>query len=222
MKFFVDTAEISDIRELAASGLVDGVTTNPSLIAKSGRKILDVIAEICSVVAGPVSAEVAATEYEQMLREAAVLRKIAPNVAIKVPLTPNGLRACKTLSSDGAMVNVTLCFSAAQALLAAKAGASFISPFVGRLDDIGQDGMGLIADIVQIYRNYPHFRTEVLVASVRHPIHVITAAKLGAHVATVPPSVLRALYRHPLTEKGLTAFLADWAATGQQILPPGA
>ncbi len=218
MKFFVDTAEISDIRELAASGLVDGVTTNPSLIAKSGRKILDVIAEICAVVPGPISAEVAATEYEQMLREAAVLRKIAPNVAIKVPLTPDGLRACKTLSQDGAMVNVTLCFSPAQALLAAKAGASFISPFVGRLDDIGQDGMQLIADILDIYRNYPHFKTEVLVASVRSPMHVITAAKLGADVATVPPAVLRALYKHPLTDKGLTAFLADWKSTGQQII----
>ncbi len=220
MKFFIDTAEISDIRELAASGLVDGVTTNPSLIAKSGRKILDVIAEICAVVPGPVSAEVAATEYDQMLREAAVLRKIAANVAVKVPLTPDGLRACKTLSSDGAMVNVTLCFSAAQALLAAKAGASFISPFVGRLDDIGQDGMELIADIVEIYRNYPHFKTEVLVASVRSPMHVITAAKIGADVATVPPSVLRGLYKHPLTDKGLAAFLADWKGTGQHIIAP--
>ena len=217
MKFFVDTADTKEIRELAATGLLDGVTTNPSLIAKSGRKILDVIAEICDVVPGPVSAEVAATEYDQIMREAAVLRRIAKNVTIKVPLTPDGLRACKALSSDGAMVNVTLCFSAAQALLAAKAGATFISPFVGRLDDIGQDGMELIADIVQIYSNYDALKTEVLVASVRNPIHVIAAAKIGAHVATLPPAVLRSLYNHPLTEKGLASFLADWAKTGQHI-----
>jgi transaldolase len=218
MKFFVDTAEIKEIRALAESGLLDGVTTNPSLIAKSGRKFLEVIAEICDVVPGPVSAEVAGTEYDQIMREAAVLRRIAKNVTIKVPLTPDGLRACKALSSDGAMVNVTLCFSAAQALLAAKAGATFISPFVGRLDDIGHDGMELIADIVQIYRNYPALKTEVLVASVRGPLHVIAAAKIGAHVATVPPAVLRSLYTHPLTEKGLATFLADWAKTGQQIV----
>jgi transaldolase len=217
MKFFVDTADTKEIRALAASGLVDGVTTNPSLIAKSGRKILEVIAEICEVVPGPVSAEVAATEYEQIMREAAVLRRIAKNVTIKVPLTPDGLRACKALSSDGAMVNVTLCFSAAQALLAAKAGATFISPFVGRLDDIGYVGMDLIADIVQIYKNYDYLKTEVLVASVRSPLHVIDAAKIGAHVATLPPAVLRSLYVHPLTEKGLTTFLADWAKTGQHI-----
>jgi transaldolase len=216
VKFFVDTADTAEIKSLAASGLLDGVTTNPSLVAKSGRKILDVIAEICATIPGPVSAEVAATEYEGMLAEARVLRRIARNVAIKVPLTPDGLRACRHLTDDGAMVNVTLCFSAAQALLAAKAGASFISPFVGRLDDIGQDGMALIADIVQIYRNYA-FKTEVLVASVRHPIHVVTAAKLGAHVATLPPTVLRQLFNHPLTDKGLAVFLADWAKTGQQI-----
>jgi transaldolase len=218
MKFFVDTADTKEIRALAESGLLDGVTTNPTLIAKSGRKILEVIAEICDVVPGPVSAEVAATEYEPIMREAKVLRKIAKNVTIKVPLTPDGLRACKALSSDGAMVNVTLCFSAAQALLAAKAGATFISPFVGRLDDIGHDGMELIADIVQIYRNYPALKTEVLVASVRSPLHIITAAKLGAHVATLPPAVLRSLYLHPLTDKGLASFLADWAKTGQQIV----
>ena len=218
MKFFIDTADIAEIKALAATGLLDGVTTNPSLIAKSGRRILEVIAEICAVVPGPVSAEVAATEYDQMMREAEVLRRIASNVAIKVPLTPDGLRACKTLSGQGTMVNVTLCFSAAQALLAAKAGASFISPFVGRLDDIGQDGMELIADIVQIFGNYEALKTEVLVASVRHPIHVIQAAKLGAHVATVPPAVLRMLYHHPLTDKGLAAFLADWAKTGQKIV----
>ena len=221
MKFFVDTADIAEIKSLAATGLLDGVTTNPSLIAKSGRRILEVIAEICAVVPGPVSAEVAATEYDRMMREAEVLRHIAPNVAIKVPLTPDGLRACKTLTGQGTMVNVTLCFSAAQALLAAKAGATFVSPFVGRLDDIGQDGMELIADIVQIFDNYEALKTEVLVASVRHPIHVIQAAKLGAHVATLPPSVLRALYNHPLTDKGLAAFLADWAKTGQQIVEPG-
>jgi len=217
MKFFVDTAEIKDIKELAATGLLDGVTTNPTLIAKSGRKILEVIAEICEIVPGPVSAEVAGTEYEQILREAKVLRRIASNVTIKVPLTPDGLRACKYLSSDGAMVNVTLCFTAAQALLAAKAGATFISPFVGRLDDIGHDGMELIADIVEIYNNYEALKTQVLVASVRSPMHVITAAKIGAHVATLPPAVLRSLYTHPLTEKGLTTFLADWAKTGQTI-----
>jgi transaldolase len=217
MKFFVDTAEIAEIRELAATGLLDGVTTNPSLIAKSGRKIIEVIAEICGIVPGPVSAEVAATEYKAMLAEAAVLKAIAPNVTIKVPLTPDGLRACHALSQEGTMVNVTLCFSAAQALLAAKAGASFISPFVGRLDDIGQDGMLLIADIVQIYRNYPVLRTEVLVASIRNPIHLIEAAKLGAHVATIPPAVIRQLYKHPLTDSGLAAFLKDWAGTGQTI-----
>jgi len=218
MKFFVDTADIGDIRALAASGLLDGVTTNPSLIARSGRRFLEVVAEICELVAGPVSAEVAATEFAQILREADVLRRIAPNVAVKLPLTPDGLRACRVLSEQGTMTNVTLCFSAAQALLAAKAGATFVSPFVGRLDDVGQNGMQLIADIVQIYRNYPALKTEVLVASVRHPIHVIESAKLGAHVATLPPAVLRALYNHPLTDKGLAAFLADWAKTGQQIV----
>jgi transaldolase len=217
MKFFVDTADTADIKVLASSGLLDGVTTNPSLIAKSGRKILDVVAEICALVPGPVSAEVAATDYDGMMREAAVLRKIATNVCVKLPLTPDGLRACKALTGDGVMTNVTLCFSAAQALLAAKAGASFVSPFVGRLDDLGQDGMELIADIVQIYDNYPALTTEVLVASVRHPIHVVQAAKLGAHVATLPPNVLRMLYNHPLTDKGLAAFLKDWAATGQSI-----
>lgn len=217
MKFFVDTADTAEIKALAASGLVDGVTTNPSLIAKSGRKILDVVAEICAIVPGPVSAEVAATDYEGMMREAAVLRKIASNVCVKLPLTPDGLRACKSLNGEGVMTNVTLCFSAAQALLAAKAGASFVSPFVGRLDDIGQDGMELIADIVTIYDNYPNFETEVLVASIRHPIHIVEAAKLGAHVATLPPNVLRMLYAHPLTDKGLAGFLKDWAATGQTI-----
>jgi len=217
MKFFVDTADTAEIKSLAASGLLDGVTTNPSLIAKSGRKILDVIAEICGIVEGPVSAEVAATDYEGIMREAAVLKAIASNVTVKLPLTPDGLRACKTLSGEGVMTNVTLCFSAAQAILAAKAGATFVSPFVGRLDDIGQDGMELIDEITTIYANYEAFTTEVLVASIRNPIHVTSAAKLGAHVVTLPPAVLRQLYHHPLTDKGLAAFLADWAGTGQTI-----
>ena len=218
MKFFVDTADVKEIRDLAATGLVDGVTTNPSLIAKSGRRFLDVVAEIAEIVPGPVSAEVAATDHPTMLAEGRKLAKIAPNIAVKVPLTVDGLKTCKVLSDGGTMVNVTLCFSAAQALLAAKAGASFISPFVGRLDDISAPGMELIADICQIYRQYPHFKTEVLVASIRHPLHVVDAAKLGAHVSTLPPNVLRQLFAHPLTDKGLAAFLADWAKTGQSIL----
>ncbi len=217
MKFFVDTADTAEIKALAASGLLDGVTTNPSLIAKSGRRILDVIAEICALVDGPVSAEVAATDFDGMIREAAVLRDIAHNVTVKLPLTPDGLRACKRLSGEGVMTNVTLCFSAAQAILAAKAGATFVSPFVGRLDDIGQDGMELIDEIVTIYANYEHFTTQVLVASVRNPIHVTAAAKMGAHVVTLPPAVLRQMYLHPLTDKGLAGFLADWAKTGQTI-----
>ncbi len=217
MEFFVDTADTAEIKSLAATGLLDGVTTNPSLIAKSGRNILEVVKEICAIVPGPVSAEVAATEYEAMMKEAKVLRAIAPNIAVKVPLTPDGLRACKALSDDGAMVNVTLCFSAVQALLAAKAGATFISPFLGRLDDIGQDGVELIADIMTIYSNYPALKTKVLAASIRHPVHLLQVAKLGAHVATLPPAVLRQLYNHPLTDKGLAAFLADWAKTGQTI-----
>ncbi len=217
MKFFIDTADLTEIRSLASSGLLDGVTTNPSLIAKNGGKFADVIAQICEIIPGPVSAEVAATEYTQIMAEAAVLRKIAGNVCIKVPLTPDGLRACKHLSSDGTMVNVTLCFTAAQALLAAKSGASFISPFVGRVDDIGWDGMQLVSDIIEIYNNYT-FKTEVLVASVRGPLHVIEAAKMGAHVATLPPAVLRSLFNHPLTDKGLATFLADWAKTGQSIV----
>lgn len=217
MKFFVDTADVAELRSLAGTGLMDGVTTNPSLIAKSGRKIAEVIAEICSITDGPVSAEVTATDHETMLKEGRYLRGIAKNVAVKVPLTEAGLRTCKVLSDEGTPVNVTLCFSANQALLAAKAGAAFISPFVGRLDDIGQDGMGLIADVVQIYRNYA-FRTEVLVASIRHPVHVLQAAKLGAHVGTMPPAVIKALIKHPLTDRGLEAFLADWAKTGQSIL----
>jgi transaldolase len=188
------------------------------LAAKSGRKFTDLIAEICAVVPGPVSAEVTALDYPTMMKEAAVLRKIADNVTIKVPLTPDGLKTCKAITDDGGMVNVTLCFSAGQALLAAKAGATFVSPFVGRLDDISQDGMGLIADIVDIYGNYPDLQTEVLVASIRHPLHVTESARLGADVATLPPKVLRQLYAHPLTDKGLEGFMADWAKSGQTIL----
>ena len=217
MKFFIDTADIKEIKDLAATGMVDGVTTNPTLAAKSGKKFVDLIAEICAVVPGPVSAEVTALDFETMMKEAEVLRKIAKNVTIKVPLTPDGLKTCKALSDDGTMVNVTLCFSPAQALLAAKAGASFISPFVGRLDDVGFDGMELIDDICTIYANYG-FQTEVLVASIRHPMHVVEAAKIGAHVATMPPSTLRQLFNHPLTDKGLKAFMDDWAKTGQSIL----
>jgi transaldolase len=218
MKFFIDTADIAEIRDLAATGLVDGVTTNPTLVAKIGRNFIDVVREICAVVAGPVSAEVAATDYATMLAEGRKLAKLARNVTVKVPLTPDGLKACRALSSEGTMVNVTLCFSAAQALLAAKAGATFISPFVGRLDDVGSDGMSLIRDIVQIYRNYAGLKTEVLVASIRHPMHVVEAAKMGAHVGTLPPSVLRQMFQHPLTDKGLAAFLADWTKSGQSIL----
>ena len=216
MKFFADTAEIAEIRELAESGLLDGVTTNPSLIHKSGRNFLEVVREIAGVVDGPVSAEVVALDYDDMMREAEVLRKIADNIAIKVPLTPAGLKACKALTSDGAMVNVTLCFSAAQALLAAKAGATFISPFVGRHDDVGFDGMALIADIRLIYDNYD-FETQILVASVRHPMHIVEAAKIGADVMTAPTAVIRQLFKHPLTDNGMAAFLKDWEATGQKI-----
>ncbi|MDP6474784.1 MAG: fructose-6-phosphate aldolase [Alphaproteobacteria bacterium] len=219
MKFFVDTAEIGEIEELAATGLLDGVTTNPSLIHKSGGDFIDTVTRICEIVAGPVSAEVTATEADSMVEEGKRLADIAPNIAVKVPLTWDGLKACRALSQGGTMVNVTLCFSAAQALLAAKAGATFISPFVGRLDDIGQDGMLLIEEIVTIYNNYPvTLQTEVLVASIRDPIHLVEAAKLGADVATVPPQVLRKLVQHPLTDKGLAAFLADWQKTGQSIL----
>ena len=218
MKFFVDTADVAEIKDLAASGLLDGVTTNPSLILKSGRPMLEVIAEICALVPGPVSAETVATDHKTMLEEGHKLAKLAKNIAVKVPLTPDGLKTCKALTSEGTMVNVTLCFSAAQALLAAKAGATFVSPFVGRIDDNGHDGMALIEEIMTIYRQYPHFKTEVLVASVRHTQHVVRAAKLGAHVATLPPNVLRGLFKHVLTDMGLKAFLDDWAKTGQSIL----
>ncbi|HLT78668.1 MAG TPA: fructose-6-phosphate aldolase [Ferrovibrio sp.] len=221
MKFFVDTADVAEIAELNDTGLLDGVTTNPSLVAKTGKDFVATIKEICKIVKGPVSAEVTATDHATMLAEGRKLAEIATNVAVKVPLTMDGLKTCKQLSDDGIMVNVTLCFSPAQAILAAKAGAAFISPFVGRLDDIGHDGMGLIADIVQIYNNYSDFGTEVLVASIRHPMHVVEAAKLGADVCTVPPAVLRSLIRHPLTDKGLDAFLADWKKTGQSILGNG-
>ncbi len=217
MKFFIDTADIDEIKDLAATGLLDGVTTNPSLVAKTGKDFIPLVGEICGVVSGPVSAEVAATDYATMRKEAEVLRKIADHVAIKVPMTPDGLKVCKELSDDGTMVNVTLCFSAAQALLAAKAGAAFISPFVGRLDDIASDGLNLIQDIVLIYDNYG-FDTEVLIASVRSPMHIVEAAKMGAHVMTSPPDVIRQLYKHPLTDSGLAAFVEDWKKTGQSIL----
>jgi transaldolase len=217
MKFFADTADTADIRELADTGLLDGVTTNPSLIHKAGRDFLEVVAEICQIVPGmPVSAEVVALDYAEMMREAEIVRRIADNVAVKVPLTIDGLKACKALTDDGTMVNVTLCFSANQALLAAKAGATFVSPFVGRHDDIGYPGMDLIADIRTIYDNYA-FATEILVASVRNPIHVLEAAKIGADVMTAPPAVIKQLVKHPLTDSGVKAFLADWEKTGQKI-----
>tara|TARA_B110000263_G_scaffold172882_1_gene150841 strand:- start:197 stop:856 length:660 start_codon:yes stop_codon:yes gene_type:complete len=218
MKFFVDTANIKEIENLISTGFVDGVTTNPSLIAKQGDDMAETIKAICSIVSGPVSAEVTATEFSKMLEEGEYLASLAKNVAVKVPLTVDGLKTCKALREKNTMVNVTLCFSAAQALLAAKAGATFISPFVGRLDDIGEKGMDLIDDIVVIYENYG-FDTEVLVASVRSKQHLIDAAVIGAHVATLPPKVIYELYEHPLTDKGLKAFLDDWAKTGQSILP---
>ena len=218
MKFFIDTADIPQIEKLMPSGLIDGVTTNPSLIAKSGKNMAETIKAICSIVPGPVSAEVTATEYEKMFEEGEYLASLAKNIAVKVPLTPAGLKTCKSLRKKEIMVNVTLCFTAAQALLAAKVDATFISPFVGRLDDIGEKGMDLISDIVIMYENYG-FNTEVLVASVRNTQHLIDAAVIGAHVATLPPNVIHELYTHPLTDKGLRAFLDDWAKTGQQILP---
>jgi transaldolase len=216
MKFFADTADIAEIRDLAETGLLDGVTTNPSLIHKAGRDFIETVREITQVVTGPVSAEVVALDHDEMMREAEVLRKIADNVAIKVPLTPAGLKTCAKLTADGTMVNVTLCFSAAQALLAAKAGATFISQFVGRHDDVGFNGMELIADIRLIYDNYD-FATQILVASVRHPMHVVDAAKLGADVMTAPPKIIHQLFKHPLTDNGIAGFLKDWEATGQKI-----
>ena len=216
MKFFADTAEIEAIKDLAETGLLDGVTTNPSLIAKSGRDFMEVTKEICDLVDGPVSAEVVALDHETMMKEAETLRRIADNVCIKVPLTIDGLKTCKKLTSDGTMVNVTLCFSANQALLAAKAGATFVSPFVGRHDDNGFDGMELIADIAQIYSNYG-FDTEILVASIRNPVHVLQSARIGADVATMPPAVIKGLFKHVLTDKGLEGFIKDWEKTGQSI-----
>jgi transaldolase len=216
MKFFVDTADTAEIRDLAETGLLDGVTTNPSLVHKAGRDFLEVVREICSIVPGPVSAEVVALDHDGMMREAEVLRRIADNIAVKVPLTLDGLKTCKALTGDGTMVNVTLCFTANQALLAAKAGATFISPFVGRHDDTGFDGMQIISEIRTIYDNYD-FETQILVASVRHPIHVLQSAMIGADVMTAPPAVIRQLFKHPLTDRGLEAFLADWEKTGQKI-----
>lgn len=219
MKFFVDTADIDEIRDLAATGFVDGVTTNPSLVAAAGRPFDRALTDICAAVPGrPVSAEVAAVDTDGMVAEGLRLAGLAANIVVKVPLTWDGLKACRRLRTEGAIVNVTLCFSPAQALLAAKAGASFVSPFIGRLDDLGQDGMSLVSDIREIFDNFPQFRTEILVASVRGPRHVVEAARLGADVATLPPKVFRGLAGHPLTDKGLAAFLSDWRATGQSIV----
>jgi transaldolase len=218
MKFFIDTADISEIRDLAAAGFLDGVTTNPSLIAKAGRPIRDVIKEICQTIEGPVSAEVTATDFDGMIAEGKRLAGIAANVAVKVPSTWDGFRACRALSQLGHNVNVTLCFSANQALLAAKAGATFISPFVGRLDDLGLEGMEVIREIRTIYDNDKSFKTQILASSIRSPLHVKQAAMAGADIATIPPAVLRNLAKHPLTDKGLASFLADWSKTGQAIL----
>lgn len=218
MKFFVDTADVDEIKGLLDTGLLDGVTTNPSLIAKSGRNILAVLEEICALVPGPVSGEVTATDAASMITEGEKLAGIAENLVVKLPLTFDGIKACYALTQKGIKTNVTLCFSSAQALLAAKAGATYISPFVGRLDDIGSNGMDLIADICQVYSMYPDIETEVLVASIRNPIHLMEAAKMGADVATIPPKVIHQLFKHPLTDAGLEAFLKDWAGTGQSIL----
>lgn len=218
MKFFLDTADINEIRQLAETGLIDGVTTNPTLVAQANRPFVEAIAEICSLIPGPVSAEVTATEYKDMLAEGRHLAKIAANVVVKLPLTFDGLKACRALSDEGTSVNVTLCFSAGQAILAAKAGATYISPFIGRLDDLGELGMNLIHSIAEIYRNYTDFSTQILAASIRSPLHVVEAAQAGADVVTLPPKVFRQMYHHPLTDKGLAAFLADWEKTGQKIL----
>jgi transaldolase len=217
MEFFLDTADVNEVKELIDTGLIDGITTNPTLIAKSGRQWKDVVKEMCEIVDGPISVEVASLDYETMIQEARRLADINEKIAVKVPLTPAGLRVCKELSVDDIMVNVTLCFSPLQALLAAKAGATFVSPFVGRMDDIGHDGMDLIKDIREIYENYMGLATNVLAASIRHPLHVLQAAKAGADVATIPPSVLRQLYKHPLTDRGIDAFVKDWESTGQKI-----
>jgi len=218
MKFFLDTASISDITSLNKTGMIDGITTNPSLVAKTGQSFLDIIAEICRLIDGPVSAEVTATDANNMIKEGRKLASISDNVAVKVPLTAEGLIACKTLSDAGTMVNVTLCFSAAQAILAAKAGATFVSPFIGRLDDLGQDGLELISEIHTIFSNYPEINTQILVASARSPRHVVESAKIGADIVTIPPSTLRQLFNHPLTDTGLKAFMSDWEISGQTIL----
>ena len=210
MKFFIDTADIDEIREAYSLGVVDGVTTNPSLIAKTGRKFEDVLRDIVAIVDGPISAEVVSLEADEMIKEAHKLASIHENIVIKLPLTLDGLKACKALTDDGIKTNVTLCFSASQALLAAKAGATYVSPFVGRLDDISHDGMELIEDIVTIFSNYPALRTEVLVASIRHPMHLIASARIGADVATIPFKVIKQLVKHPLTDAGIARFLADW------------
>ena len=218
MKFFVDTGDINEISKLAETGMVDGVTTNPSLVASSGKDFVSLVREICQLVPGPVSAEVLATDYPTMMKEADVLRNIADNVCIKVPLTVDGLKTCKQLSQEGTDVNVTLCFSVVQALLAAKAGATYVSPFIGRLDDIGESGMDLIRNIVDMYGNYPELNTQVLAASVRSPSHILESAIAGADVATLPPKILWQLYQHPLTDKGLDGFMKDWAKTGQKLI----
>ncbi len=217
MKFFADTADIDEIRELAQAGLLDGVTTNPTLVSRTGRALHDVVEDILNVVDGPISVEVAATEFEPMLEEGRTIAKVSPKIAVKVPLTPAGLKTCKILRQEGQMVNVTLCFSPAQALLAAKAGATFVSPFVGRLDDVATRGMDLIEDIVTIFDNYPTLETEVLVASVRSVEHVVEAALVGAHVVTCPSKVIWQMFKHPLTDSGIAAFIADWEKTGQSI-----
>ena len=218
MKFFIDTADIEQIKGILPTGLVDGVTTNPSLIAKQGKDMRGIIESICEIVKGPVSAEVTATDYENMKKEGLYLSSIAKNIAVKVPLTEDGLKTCRELSNKGIMVNVTLCFSAGQAILAAKSGATFISPFVGRLDDINESGIGLIKEIYEIYKNY-NFQTSILVASVRSMEHIIESAKIGAQIATLPPKLIKELFIHPLTDKGLKAFLEDWKKTGQKIIP---
>ena len=218
MKFFVDTGDLNEISQLVETGMVDGVTTNPSLVASSGKDFISLVREITQMVKGPVSAEVLATDTATMLKEADILRSIADNVCIKVPLTIDGLKTCKALSAEGTAVNVTLCFSAVQALLAAKAGATYVSPFVGRLDDVGESGMQLIRDIVMLYDNYPELKTQVLAASIRSPSHVLESALAGADVATVPPKIIWQLYNHPLTDKGLASFLKDWEKTGQKLI----
>jgi transaldolase len=218
MLFFLDTADIKEIRDLADTGLIDGITTNPTLAAQTGKTFIELIKEICAIIPGPVSAEVAALTAEDMIREGQHLAQIAPNVVVKVPLTPEGLKACHVLNSKGIEVNVTLCFTATQALLAAKAGATFISPFCGRLDDISQDGIELIADIKNIYNNYPHYTTKILAASIRHPHHVLQAARFGADVVTMPPKIFRQLFKHPLTDSGIEQFSQDWEKAGLTIL----